>query len=179
MFKFKKLAFLASLFMVGMLLLAACGAEVSTPTPVEQATDTQATVEAAEAEEATQATLEAAEAAAAAETEEAAQATVKAAETAATAEAEEEMVEESDVVTPTEPSSENQVPSTSSEVPRISVEELKERLDNGEAIVVVDSRSENEYDTKHIPGAISVPSVLAESPLDELPLDHEIVLYCT
>jgi hypothetical protein len=68
MFKFKKLIFLASLFIVGMLLLAACGAEEPTPATEEEAIDTQATVEAAEtaasveAEEAAQATLEAAEA---------------------------------------------------------------------------------------------------------------------
>lgn len=166
MFKFKKLAFLASLFMVGMLLLAACGAEEPTPAQVEQAIDTQATVEAAEA-------------AAAAETEEAAQATVKAAEAASASESEEEMAEASGVTATTEPVSENPVPISVSEVPRISVEELKERLDNGEEIVVVDTRSTTEYDIKHIPGAISMPSINIESPLDELPLDQEIVLYCT
>ena len=166
MFKFKKLAFLASLFMVGMLLLAACGAEEPTPAQVEQAIDTQATVEAAEA-------------AAAAETEEAAQATVKAAEAASASESEEEMAEASGVTATTEPVSENPVPISVSEVPRISVEELKERLDNGEEIVVVDTRSTTSYDIKHIPGAISMPSINIESPLDELPLDQEIVLYCT
>ena len=154
--------------MLGMLLLAACGAEEPTPAPVEQAIDTQATVEAAEA-------------ATAAETEEAAQATVEADETAAAAEAKEEMTEESDVVTPSEPVSENQVPISVSEVPRISVEELKERLDKGEEIVVGDTRPASVYDIKHIPGAISVPAsaIYNESPLDELPLDQEIVLYCT
>jgi cytoskeletal protein RodZ len=179
MLKFKKLTFLASLFMVGMLLLAACGAEEPTQAPAEEAIDTQATVEAAEAaaaEEAAQATVEAAEAAAA---EEAAQATVEAAEAAAAAEAEEEMTEEPNVAADTESSSENLVPTIPSEVPRISAQELKERLDNGDAIAVADTRQEYLYDAKHITGAISVPSLLAESPLDELPLDHEIVLYCT
>ena len=143
MLKFKKLTFLASLFMVGMLLLAACGAEEPTQAPAEEAIDTQATVE------------------------------------AAAAEVEEEMAEESNVASDSESSSENQTPTTLSEVPRISAEELKERLDNGDAIVVADTRQENQYDAKHIAGAISVPSLLAESPLDELALDHEIVLYCT
>jgi cytoskeletal protein RodZ len=195
MLKFKKLTFLASLFMVGMLLLAACGAEEPTQAPAEEAIDTQATVEAAEAaaaEEAAQATVEAAEAAAAEEAaqatveaaeaaaaEEAAQATVEAAEAAAAAEAEEEMTEEPNVAADTESSSENLVPTIPSEVPRISAQELKERLDNGDAIAVADTRQEYLYDAKHITGAISVPSLLAESPLDELPLDHEIVLYCT
>jgi hypothetical protein len=69
---------------------------------------------------------------------------------------------------------ESQGPTKSSEVPRMSVEKLKERLDNGEAIVVVDSRSKSEYDTKHIAGAISVPENY-----DEYPLDQEIIFYCT
>ena len=77
--------------------------------------------------------------------------------------------------TPTE----GQGPTTSSEVPRISPEELKGRLDNGEAILVVDSRSLAEFEAGHIAGAISVPSFEVESRLDELPRDQEIVLYCT
>jgi predicted sulfurtransferase len=164
MFKFKELTFLASLFIVGMLLLAACGAEEPTLATVEEAIDTQATVEAAET-------------AASVEAEEAAQATLEAADSASAAESEEEMAEESGV-TNTESSSENQVPISKSEVPRISAEELKERLDNGEEIVVVDSRGKSSYDIMHIAGAISVPSVNVESPLDEMALDQEIVLYC-
>lgn len=88
--------------------------------------------------------------------------------------------EESDVVvTSTEPATENQVPTTSSEVPRITVEELKERLDNGEAIVVADTRPPSSFDAGHIAGAISVPVTEVTAHLDELPRDQEIVLYCT
>ena len=65
-----------------------------------------------------------------------------------------------------------------SQVPRISVEELKERLDSGEAIVIADSRSANAFEIRHIAGAISVPETDVESHLDELPLDQEIVFYC-
>jgi len=92
-----------------------------------------------------------------------------------------DLVHDYDVVTPSEPVSENQVPISVSEVPRISVEELKERLDKGEEIVVGDTRPASVSDIKHIPGAISVPAsaIYNESPLDELPLDQEIVLYCT
>jgi rhodanese-related sulfurtransferase len=64
-----------------------------------------------------------------------------------------------------------------SEVPRISPEELKDRLDNGEAILVVDSRSAYEFETQHIAGAISVQSHEVESRLDEFPRDQEIVFY--
>ena len=72
---------------------------------------------------------------------------------------------------------ESQRPTTSSEVPRISPEELKDRLDHGEAILIVDSRSLVEFEAGHIAGAISVPSNEVESRLDELPRDQEIVLY--
>jgi len=78
-----------------------------------------------------------------------------------------------------EPSLEDRVPSRNSEVPRISAQELKARLDRGETIVIVDTRSAAEYEFKHIAGAISVPSLAVETPLDETPLDQEIVLYCT
>jgi hypothetical protein len=81
--------------------------------------------------------------------------------------------------TDTELSDESQVPTKLSEVPRISVEELKERLDSGEAIVIADTRSKSTFETSHIAGAISVPENEVELHLDELPLDQEIVLYCT
>ncbi len=46
MYWIKKLTLLVTLFMVGMLLLAACGAEEPTPVVVEEVVDTQATAEA-------------------------------------------------------------------------------------------------------------------------------------
>jgi rhodanese-related sulfurtransferase len=66
-----------------------------------------------------------------------------------------------------------------SEVPRISVEELKERIDNGEAIVIGDTRGQSSYDTRHVAGAISIPFDQVESHVNDLPRDQEIVLYCT
>lgn len=72
---------------------------------------------------------------------------------------------------------EGQIPSHTGEVPRISPEELKNRLDNGEPILVVDVRSTSSYETQHIAGAISVPSYEVESRLDEFPRDQDLVLY--
>jgi len=63
-----------------------------------------------------------------------------------------------------------QVPTTTDEVPRISVEELKERIDSGEAIVIGDTRGPGLFERSHIAGAIIIN--------DDLPLDQEIVLYC-
>ena len=65
------------------------------------------------------------------------------------------------------------------EVPRIWPEVLIERLDNGEKILVVDTRPLTFFEREHIVGAISVPLDEVESRLDELPRDQEIVLYCT
>jgi hypothetical protein len=65
-------------------------------------------------------------------------------------------------------------------VPRISIEEAKAALDNGEAIMV-DVRSPAAYEASHIVGAVSVPlGEIERSPLD-LPLDENqwIITYCT
>ena len=70
-------------------------------------------------------------------------------------------------------------PTTRNEVPRISVEELKERIDSGEAIVIGDTRGQRPFELGHITGAIVITSTQVEALLDDLPLDQEIVLYCT
>jgi hypothetical protein len=69
---------------------------------------------------------------------------------------------------------EGQGPTELSDVPRMTVEELKESLDDGEEIVVVDTRGGSSYSGGHIAGAI------VETPgyFDEFPHDQEIVLYC-
>jgi len=61
-------------------------------------------------------------------------------------------------------------------VPRISREELKQRLDTGAPIVVVDARLKYPYEhsTVKLPGAVRV---VADAPLPSLPRDREIVVY--
>jgi rhodanese-related sulfurtransferase len=59
----------------------------------------------------------------------------------------------------------------------IDREELMERAARGE-IIVLDVRPVEEYDSGHIPGAISIPLSELESRLAELPPDSEIVAYC-
>jgi thiosulfate sulfurtransferase len=56
--------------------------------------------------------------------------------------------------------------------------DLKARLDNGEALVVVDMRQGWEYQSGHIPGAIHmfVPDIPAR--MAELPKDTDIVFQC-
>ncbi len=64
---------------------------------------------------------------------------------------------------------------------KISVEELKRRLDDGDAISVVDVRHPLalELDPETIPGAINFTMEEIEHRHHEIPRDRDIVLYCT
>lgn len=62
------------------------------------------------------------------------------------------------------------------EVPRISLAEAKARHDAGTALFV-DVRAQEEYDTAHIPNAISLPLADLEARYQELPQDAEIITY--
>lgn len=61
-------------------------------------------------------------------------------------------------------------------VPRITLEETQERLEQGQALLV-DVRSTGSYDKAHAAGAISIPETEIDSRLDELPRDVDLVLY--
>lgn len=65
-------------------------------------------------------------------------------------------------------------PADRSEVPRISAEDLKKRLDNGDDILVVDTRTSVAHGIKHIRGAIMEPDSF-----DDVPHNQEIVAYCS
>lgn len=64
---------------------------------------------------------------------------------------------------------------------KISVEELKQRMDAGEAISVVDVRHPHalELDPEIIPGAMNFTMEEIEHRHHEIPRDRDIVLYCT
>ena len=70
-------------------------------------------------------------------------------------------------------------PKNQDEVPRTTTQQIQERIEQGEEILIVDSRSKASYDDRHIQGAISVPVDEVSERLDELPKDKEIVFYCT
>jgi len=65
-------------------------------------------------------------------------------------------------------------PADKSEVPRISPEELKKRLDNGDDILIVDTRNSSVFELRHVPGAIMKPDSF-----DDVAHDQEIVAYCS
>jgi membrane protein DedA with SNARE-associated domain len=66
-------------------------------------------------------------------------------------------------------------------IARITVEELKERLDAGEEVAVVDLRHSVEFeaDPETIPGALHMDAGNLEEHGELLPRAQEVVLYCT
>jgi membrane protein DedA with SNARE-associated domain len=66
-------------------------------------------------------------------------------------------------------------------IARITVEELKEKLDSGEEVVIVDLRHSVDFeaDPELIPGALHMEAKDLEGKNDQLPRDREVVLYCT
>jgi rhodanese-related sulfurtransferase len=64
---------------------------------------------------------------------------------------------------------------------RISVDEVRRRMNTGEQFVFVDTRNPQawaESDVK-LPGALRIPLADAQKHLAEIPRDKPIVTYCT
>ncbi len=66
-------------------------------------------------------------------------------------------------------------------VSRITVEELKQKLDSGEELAIVDLRHSLDFeaDPETIPGAYRMDSRELQDKSDALPHDREVILYCT
>jgi rhodanese-related sulfurtransferase len=66
-------------------------------------------------------------------------------------------------------------------IARISVGELKEKIDAGEEIVIVDLRHSMDFeaDPQTIPGAFRMDATELEEKNDRLPRDRDVILYCT
>jgi rhodanese-related sulfurtransferase len=64
---------------------------------------------------------------------------------------------------------------------RISIDEVKQRLDSGEPILFIDTRDPEAWDESDIklPGALRIHFSEIEKHLDKLPRDKLIVTYCT
>jgi 3-mercaptopyruvate sulfurtransferase SseA len=71
--------------------------------------------------------------------------------------------------------------SQADDVQRITVQELKAKMDKGEGLVVVDVRTGKDYEGSKIKikGAVRIPIVQLEERYRELPMDKEIITYCT
>jgi 3-mercaptopyruvate sulfurtransferase SseA len=72
------------------------------------------------------------------------------------------------------------LPLTEADVPRVTVEEAYTAIQNGEA-VVLDVRNLQSYLTSHIAGAQSIPLVQVETDLGSVNLNKQqwIITYCT
>jgi len=66
-------------------------------------------------------------------------------------------------------------------IARITVEELKEKIDSGEEMVIVDLRHSVDFeaDPELIPGARHMEAKDLEERNDQLPRNREVILYCT
>ncbi len=67
------------------------------------------------------------------------------------------------------------------EATRVTVDEVKERMDRGEQLAFVDTRNAKawgESDQK-LPNAIRVPADELEQHRDEIPHDRTVITYCT
>jgi hypothetical protein len=71
--------------------------------------------------------------------------------------------------------------SAADNVPRITVQELKAKMDKGDDLVIVDVRTGDDYERSKIKikGAVRIPIVKIEERYRELPKDTQIILYCT
>ena len=62
----------------------------------------------------------------------------------------------------------------------ITATELLERIDRGETLRILDVRSEGEFATGHVPGAVNIPFTKLFSRMDDVPgtAEDELILYC-
>ena len=60
----------------------------------------------------------------------------------------------------------------------ITVRELKDRLDKGDKIFLLDVREPHEYSLAKIEGSVLIPLGTLPNSLDQLHQDSEIVAYC-
>ena len=63
---------------------------------------------------------------------------------------------------------------------KITAEEAKNRMDSDDTIIILDVRTQEEYEERHIPGAILIPNEsIGTEKQEQLPdMDQEILVYC-
>lgn len=59
----------------------------------------------------------------------------------------------------------------------ISVEELRDKLEDGSPVMLVDVRNRDEFLTNHIKGAVSIPLDEIPDRYQEIPQDKEVIVY--
>lgn len=76
--------------------------------------------------------------------------------------------------------SQDQTGTSAFEYKKITAEQAKERIDSGDDIIILDVRTQEEYDEEHIEGAILIPNeTISDTQPELLPdLNAEILVYC-
>ena len=65
------------------------------------------------------------------------------------------------------------------EIKRVSIEDVKMKLDSASNVVIVDTRSQNSYDKSHIAGSISIPLEAIAEQYSKIDGYDEIITYCS
>jgi len=67
------------------------------------------------------------------------------------------------------------------EATRVTIDEVRERIERGEQFTFVDTRNPKAWDESDakLPGAIRVPADELEAHLGEIPRDRVVITYCT
>ena len=67
------------------------------------------------------------------------------------------------------------------EATRVTVDEVKKRMENGEPFTFIDARNPKAWsEAKEVlPGAIRVPAEAVTDHLSEIPHDRVVITYCT
>ncbi len=75
---------------------------------------------------------------------------------------------------------EQSAPAVEAEYHKITAEQAKERIDSGDDLIILDVRTQEEYDAGHVEGALLLPNeTISDVRPDLLPdLDQEILIYC-
>ena len=63
-------------------------------------------------------------------------------------------------------------------VEEVTPEEVKEKIDAGEDVRIVDIRSDEEYEHGHIPGAVNIPMNRLPTEIDRYDWDGAVVVAC-
>lgn len=69
-------------------------------------------------------------------------------------------------------------PPTPNEAPNITPSELSERRASGDAPMVIDVRTAEEFATGHIPGALNIPFDRVAERISEVDAPNGVALYC-
>ena len=65
------------------------------------------------------------------------------------------------------------------QVRRMSIEELKERMNAEKPFILADARDVDSYDSSHIPGAIPVPMDEVDQLAEGYDRDIDVITYCS